>query len=124
MQRVNLRMRLPFGKVEFAAAKGFLLFRRNEPVLTLRRGEAGELRQEIPAPFAHQPGEFRVVVGEKQKWRACSELLSLEEHGGSRPEQEQRGKCPVASRSRDLVHSEAVQGVRHLVMVFQKGDKL
>src|SRR5207237_4396860 len=84
------------------------------------RRDARKLLQELGAPRAHATGQLRRMIREVEERRRRPELLSLKQHRGLWPEQEERGERAHPSRARLLAETPSSHGIGDLVVVFEK----
>ena len=89
-----------------------------------KAGNARELRHELAPTLANQFGQLRLMIGEIQKRVRGREFLAHEQHRRLRPEQQQRGQCPVPARRGQRVRAQAARRVGDLVVVLQEVDEV
>src|SRR5262245_41595341 len=86
---VDFGVTLAFAEVEPATLERRRIGRIGEYRLRFRQGQLRELGEAIASSFRNQPGQLRVMIGEKQKGTCGGELLTLEKHRRARGEQQQ-----------------------------------
>src|SRR6266581_1374194 len=91
--------------VQPAALERFDIIGSGECGLGFRHGEVRKLRQEFTPSLSDQLGQIWIVVGKVEKRRGGGKLLTLEEHGRSRRQQEQCRHGAVSARTGQLMNS-------------------
>ncbi len=123
MQGVCLGVSGPLGVVELAAGEGLRVVGAGYPPFRLGHRQAGELRELVLAAPVHLLGDLALLVAEVEERARCGELLTLEQQGRARPEQQDRRQGPVEAGVGQAVEALAPERVGQLVVVLQILDE-
>ena len=64
------------------------------------------------------------MIGKIYEWSRCGEFLPLKQHWRRRRQQQERRNRLQTARAGQLVKTQAVQRVRHLIVILDESDKI
>ena len=116
-------MKLAFGEIELRTGKSLGVCGIRETCLHLRLVDAWKLAERLRAPLTHHLGELSLKVSEVKKRTRGGKLLTLKEHGRSRPQKHHGGQGFIAARTGQPMAAQAVAGVGDLVVILDEGHE-
>src|SRR5437764_5136595 len=114
-------MRFALAMIEFASLERRHVARRRQ--VAVKRFDRWKLFERLDAPFRHRRRELRFVIGEEEKRRRRSELLSLKQHRRVRAEEQQRRQRAESARVGQRLQSLAARGVCDLIVILEKTNQ-
>ena len=115
-------MKLALGPIQLGAIEIPRVAWFRQPRLHFCTRERWELAQELRAPSGRADAIVPVAIVEVQEGAAGGKLLTLEQQGRLRAQQQQRGQRPIAPGARQEVCPLPASRVGQLVMVLQEID--
>ena len=123
MEQPRLAVALALAAIELRSLEGRRRRRIGQPASSLRGRDAGKLAEELHASAPHLTGQLLPVIGEVQKGARRTELLTLEEHGRCRPQQQHRRQRSQARRTGQPMDTLPAQRVGDLIVILDEGHE-
>lgn len=115
--------RQSFLVLELGGPKRRLGLRVGDLISTGRVGEGGELLELVAPSRRHELAKRGLMIGEVEEGRRCRELLSGEDQGRLRRQEQQRQRCTVLVQPDEVVQALSHGAVPDLVVVLEAEDE-